>query len=77
MTLSFLMLISMFGCSFSAKVGDVECNSSCDNEQETCYNVCETDCVDAGGDPDEECDTDCRIECDERFDSCSFECTTG
>ncbi len=69
-----ILILSIFGCSFTGKVGDVECTSTCDNDEDVCYEVCETECVDANGDKDEACDTDCRTECRADWDSCTFTC---
>jgi hypothetical protein len=71
-----LLALSPLGCSFSGEITpNIECTNTCDDEQETCHQVCETDCVNADGDLDEACDTDCRRVCDDDHDSCSLTCT--
>ena len=72
---SFIFIASLFAaaCTVSADL-DVECSSSCDEEQTDCYDVCETECADASDDGDEACDTDCKTECDTTYDDCTVGC---
>lgn len=74
MNVAILFLLTLAGCSLSGKVGSLECTSSCDDDEQTCFDVCETECVDAGGNIDEACDTDCHTECTSVWDSCTVSC---
>ncbi len=76
MTAAILFLFSLGGCTFSGKVTpDLECTSVCEDDVQSCYDVCETECVNADGDLDEACDTDCHVECDDEYDTCTVTCT--
>lgn len=72
------LVLSLAACSFSGEVTpNLECTSSCDDDQQTCYQTCDTDCVNADGDLDQACDTDCHTVCDDDYDSCTISCTSS
>lgn len=76
MKFALFMMLSLGACTFTGTVDpNVECTGSCDEGKTECYDVCETECADAGGDTDEACDTDCKTECDETYDECTVTCT--
>jgi len=74
MKFAILFLLSLGGCALNAKVGNLECTSTCDDDEQTCYDVCDTNCVNADGDMDEACDTDCHTECTSAWDNCTVTC---
>lgn len=76
MTPIFSLFFALAACTFSGEVTpNVECTQTCDEDQQDCWAVCETDCVNADGDLDEACDTDCHKVCDDDYDSCTVTCT--
>lgn len=76
MSIALFFILSLGGCEFSGKVDpNIECTNTCDEDSQTCYETCETECADAGGDTDEACDTDCKTVCDDEADSCTLSCT--
>jgi hypothetical protein len=72
-----ILAFAMTGCTFhgGGEIDvDVECTSTCDEDQQDCYLDCETECADATDDGDSACDTDCKRVCDDEYDSCTVSC---
>jgi hypothetical protein len=63
-------------CSFSGNVDpNVECTGNCDQDQQDCYDACDTTCS-GDGDTDD-CMTTCHQECDTTYDNCTVSCTSA
>ncbi len=76
MNIAYFLVLSLSGCSFSGEVEpDLECVSTCENDQKDCVTSCETECANASNDSDEACDTDCNTACTEEYDKCEVTCT--
>lgn len=76
MKIALFLFLAFAGCKFSGELTpNIDCTNTCDDDQQTCYKTCDTDCVNADGDTDEACDTDCHLTCDDSAEECNLTCT--
>jgi hypothetical protein len=80
MKIAFLIAMLPLGaCTFSGQGqvdANLDCTTSCEDDQQNCYADCDTSCTNASDDGDSACDTDCHKVCDDDYDSCSLSCSS-
>ena len=60
-------------CNFHGEVDpDLECSTSCEDDQSSCKDDCEQTCI--SDDDEEACVSDCDQDCDNTYDDCTLSC---